>query len=204
MVQASDWSRTTIDSDTLVARLQRPDDEAAWSLVEGRYGPLVRAFARRMGVDATIADDARQEVMLAFVQAIRAGRFDRSRGRLRDFLFGIARHCIRGLREREDRRARVTLQPDETGFLERAPDEDHWTAAWNAEWELGVSIQCLREAQERFSAETYLLFQLKALEGLSSAEVAQRTGKTAAAVDMATHHVRTFLRKIRPAIEEAF
>jgi RNA polymerase sigma factor (sigma-70 family) len=204
MADASDWSRTTIDSDTLVARLQRPEDEGAWSLVEGRYGPLVRAFARRMGVDSAIADDARQEVMLAFVQAIRAGRFERSRGRLRDFLFGIARHCIRGLREREDRRARVTLQPDETGFLERAPDEDRWAEAWNAEWELGVSTQCLKEAQERFSAETYLLFQLKALEGLSSAEVAQRAGKTTAAVDMATHHVRTFLRKIRPAIEEAF
>lgn len=204
MDAAESWTRTTIDSDTLVARLRHTTDEGAWRLVEARYGPLVHAFARRLGLDPAIAEDARQEVMLNFMQALRAGKFDRSRGRLRDFLFGISRNRIRTMRQREIRRARFAVQPDETGFLERAPDEDRWSATWNAEWELGVSAACLKEARDRFSPDTYLLFQLKALEGLPSAEVARRTGKSVAAVDMASHHVRAFLRQIRPAIEEAF
>jgi len=204
MVASDEWARTTIDSDTLVARLQRQEDDGAWSQVDARYGPLVRAFAQRMGLDPTIADDARQEVMLAFVRAIRADQFDRARGRLRDFLFGIARNRIRTLRSREHNRNRLAVQPDETGFLDRIPDEDRWSQAWDAEWQVAVRAQCLREAQERFSSDTYRVFHAKVIEGLSSAEVGQRTGKTIRAVDMATHHVRTFLRQIRPVIEEVF
>jgi RNA polymerase sigma-70 factor (ECF subfamily) len=196
MAEAVTWSRTTIDSETLVANLRDPDNQDGWMRVEARYGPLILAFARRLGLDRESADDAHQEAMLAFAQAIRAGQFDRSRGRLRDFL---------DLRQRElETGQRRLVQPDETGFFDRVPDEDHWEQQWEAEWQLAVSAQCLREAQERFSPETYRLFHGSAIAGRPAAEVAQRTGKTANAVIVATHHVRTFLREIRPVIEEVF
>jgi RNA polymerase sigma-70 factor (ECF subfamily) len=205
MAEAVTWSRTTIDSDTLVANLRDPDDQQAWTRVEARYGPLLLAFARRFGLDAESAEDARQEAMLAFAQAIRAGRFDRNKGRLRDFLFAIARNKVLDLRQREREIGhRRLVQPDQTGFFHRVPDEDDWEQEWEAEWQLAVSAQCLREAQERFSPETYRLFHSSAIEGLPAAEVAQRTGKTVNAVIVATHHVRTFLREIRPVIEEVF
>jgi RNA polymerase sigma factor (sigma-70 family) len=170
-----------------------------------RYGPLVLAFARRLGLDSESADDARQEAMLAFAEAIRAGRFDRSRGRLRDFLFAIARNKILSLRERERdaRRGRV-IPAHQTDFFRQVADKDRWEQEWEEEWQLAVSAQCLREAQERFTPETYRLFHLSAIDDQAATEVARRTGKSVNAVIVATHHVRTFLRQIRPVIEEVF
>ena len=204
MVETGDWARTTIDSDTLVARLRDTRDQGAWYQAEARYGPLVEAFARRLGLDNEFTQDARQEAMAAFAEALRADRFDRRRGRLRDFLFGIARNKILDIRNREMGRLRRALQPDETAFFDRLASDDQSQQVWEAEWQLAVRAQCLKEAQEKFSPDTYLMFHRKAIEGLASSEVAQLMNKTPSAVDMAAHHVRTFLRQIRPVIEEVF
>jgi hypothetical protein len=40
MPETSDWTRSTIDSDTLVARLKDPADQEAWMRVDARYGRM--------------------------------------------------------------------------------------------------------------------------------------------------------------------
>ena len=200
---SAEWTQTTIDCDTLVSRLEKPNDEAAWRLAVGRYGPLVQGFARRMGIPADLAEDARQEALEAFVRGIRAGKFERSRGRLRDYLFGIARNRILSLRDRESRQRRTGLQPDESRFWEGVSDDSQMESIWEAEWQDAVSAQCLREAQAHFSSETYGIFERHALDRVPSERVAQELGKTVNAVNLATNRVRSFLRRIRPAIEEA-
>lgn len=205
MATTETWTRTTIDSDTLVARLRDPMSDDAWVLVDARYGPLLLAFARRLGLDGEVAQDARQEAMAAFAQAIRNEAFSRERGRLRDFLFGIAKNRILTLRRREARiPQQIVSEPDRTGFFERLPDDAEADQAWEAEWQVAVAAQCLKEAQEKFTPETYLTFRLRVIEDLPSAEVAARLGKTVNAVDLAVHHVRTFLKQIRPVIEDIF
>ncbi|MBN2133723.1 MAG: RNA polymerase sigma factor [Sedimentisphaerales bacterium] len=204
MLSDDDWSRTTIDSDSLVQRLRDPGNREAWFLVEGRYGPMVEGFARRFGLNIEFAKDARQDTMAAFAEALRADHFDRNRGRLRDFLFAIARNKIRSIRRREITRSRHAMQPDETGFFDDAASEEGLDELWDKEWQLSVRAQCLKEAQAHFSNDTYLAFHLRAIEGLSSADVSEHLGKSINAVDLATHRVRTFLRKIRPVIEEIF
>lgn len=205
MPETTDWTKTTIDSDTLVSRLRDPGDEAAWARVDARYGPMLVAFGRRLGLDADSCQDARQEAMSAFAQAIRAGQFERERGRLRDFLFGIARNKVRDLRKRSARNPQqVVPEPDQTGFFERLPDHGELEQVWEAEWQLAVAAQCLQEARQKFTADTYQTFHLRMIEDLPSEEVARRLGKTVNAVDLAVHHVRAFLRRIRPAIEEIF
>jgi RNA polymerase sigma-70 factor, ECF subfamily len=199
------WTRTTIDSDTLVERLRESGNQEDWGRVDERYGPLVESFARRLGLDGELARDARQEAMVGFVQAVREGRFDRERGRLRDFLFAIARHKIVDLIRAQARQPRLLdAQTDETSIFDQLPTEDRLATWWEEEWQLGVAAQCLKEARDKFSPETYRMFWLHIVEGMPSGEVARLMGTTVAAVDMATHHVRAFLRQIRPAIEEIF
>jgi len=204
MTVNDEWSRTTIDSDTLVTRLADPANHEAWFLVEDRYGPLVERFARRLGLDVELARDARQDAMAAFAEALKAHRYDRGRGRLRDFLFSIARNKVMDIHRREARQNRRAIQPDETDFFERAPSDSDADSLWETEWQLSIRAQCLKEAQTHFSDDAYLVFYLKAIEGLSSADVAEQTGKSINAVDLTTHRVRAFLRKIRPTIEEIF
>jgi RNA polymerase sigma factor (sigma-70 family) len=198
-------SQTTIDSDTLVARLRSQDDEDAWRQVDRRYGPLLVAFGARMGLDPEQGRDARQDAMMAFVETIRGGRFDRTRGRLRDLLFAIARNKIIAIHNRRVRdTARVGGGSSAADLLATVPGEDAWKLAWESEWRVAIAGRCLEEAQQKFRPETYLSFYLKAIEGLPSAVVAKRLGKTANAVDIATNRVRGFLRRIKPVIEELF
>ena len=100
----------------------------------------------------------------------------------------------------------VTLvdEPDQTSLLETLPDSDTWEARWDEEWQVAISRQCLLEAQQRFTSDTYRAFYLRAIEGRPSAEVAHLLGKTVNAVDTATSRVRTFLRKRRPEVEKMF
>lgn len=199
------WATTTIDSDTLVARLRRPNDQDAWRRVDERYGPMLLAFARRMGLDHERSRDLRQEAMMALVKAIRAGRFDRARGRLRDLLFTIARNRIVDMHTRRSRDpVPVGALPDQEELLASIPAEDRFAEAWDAEWRVAIAAQCLREAQVKFKPLTYMAFYLKAIEGLPSAEVADRLGKNVNTVDISSHKVRSFLRDIRPVIEELF
>ncbi len=199
------WSQTTIDSDTLIERLRAPDDQDAWRQVDQRYGVLLIAFAARMGLPPDQCRDARQETMLAFVKTIRAGRFDRSRGRLRDLLFSIAKNkIVENHKRRGKQDALLEGESEKANSLVQVPDNDGWLEAWESEWQVAVAAQCLKEAQEKFKPETYLAFYLKAIEDLPSAEVARKLGKTVNAVDIAVSRVRGFLRQIRPAIEELF
>ena len=204
MAAQPEWSQTTIDSASLALRLRDTLDGDAWTRVSERYGPLVEAFARRLGLPPELAEDARQESLLAFAQAIREGQYDRTRGRLRDYLFGIARRKIFDALARDRRRGFAPGLQVSTGFFGRVPTEDDFVHAWHEQERAAVCAACLREARTHFSAATYLAFYHTAIEGQSSAAVAERLGKSVNAVDMATHHVREFLRQIEPQITDAF
>jgi RNA polymerase sigma factor (sigma-70 family) len=197
-----EWTRTTIDSATLAARLRLPGSDRDWQLVEQRYGPLVELFARGVGLSAAAAEDVRQESLAALVQAVRGAQFEQARGRLRDYLFGIARNKVCDALARERRAREVPLEG--AGGCADVPGDDELAAGWKREEQAAVAAQCLREARDHFQDETYAIYYQRVVEDRSSAEVAQRLNKTVRAVDMATFHVREFLRTIHPQIEEIF
>lgn len=199
------WTQTTIDSAELRRRLASPADQDAWRCVNERYAPLIGQFARRSGLGLEDADDVCQETLAAFADAMRAARFDGERGRLRDYLFGIAHNkVVDALGMRSGREVSVTASDSATDFFSRIPGPDELKALWDAEWARAVRKQCLREAKAHFSSSTYRMYYARVIEGRDSASVAEEVGRTVAAVDMATHHVRKFLRRVFPTIAEAF
>ncbi len=198
-----EWTQTTIDSATLAARLRQPGSDADWQRVDERYGPLVELFARGLGLSHAAAEDVRQESLAALLQAVRSGQFDRGQGRLRDYLFGIARYkvCDALARERQGPRE---LQPDASDYFAGVPDADELAQRWEREEQAAIAAQCLREAREHFQGETYTIYYQRVVEGHSSADIARRLGKTVRAVDLATYRVREFLRRIHPHIADIF
>ena len=61
-----------------------------------------------------------QNALLAFAEDYRAGRYDRSRGRLRSWLFGIVHRQLLNHWRRSERRGRVTGL--ETGVIDQVPE----------------------------------------------------------------------------------
>ena len=85
----------TLTTTQLLEGLADPANQAVWQVFDARYRPVLLAFARRLDLSAEDAADVAQEALTRFMTALREGRFDRDRGRLRSWMVGIARH-IRG------------------------------------------------------------------------------------------------------------
>ena len=96
----------TVTSTTLLEGLKDPANHTRWRDYVDRYRPLLVGFLRRHGVQATDAEDVAQNVLIEFVRGYCEGRYDRERGRLSSWLFGIAFRQLQNHRRRERGRAR--------------------------------------------------------------------------------------------------
>ena len=81
-----DWVTTSV----LLSELRDFGNQAAWDRLADRFREPVVAFARKMGLTPSQAEDAAQETLLAFAEAFRDGKYDPAKGRLNRWLFGIA------------------------------------------------------------------------------------------------------------------
>ncbi len=186
------------------------EGDETWTEFDARYRPVLFSFARRLGLSEDDAGEVAQDALVAFVEEFRAGRFDRERGRLRSWLFAIAR-------TRVERRRRILMRQEggrHGGFaaqsaaggdslLAELPGEDELSALWEAEWRealLRKGIARLRATQ--MSATTLRIFELLCLEGRSPSEVARQFDTTLNAVYLAKFRALERLREVLVEIEE--
>jgi RNA polymerase sigma-70 factor (ECF subfamily) len=190
---ASDWITTS----TLLRNLRDFEDDAAWRRVVERFRPPIARFARDVGVSPADAEDVAQETLAAFAKGLRAGKYDRERGRLSAWLFGIAYH--RAARQRR-RDAREPEREDEAAAAE-IPDERWASTAWDRRWQAHVLQESIRQARREFAAETFRAFELVVVRQRSPAEAAAEIGVPVKAVYNAKHRVLRRIRALSGALE---
>ena len=79
-------------------------NDQAWREFDARYRPIIVSFARALDLKVEDAADVAQETLVRFLKEYRAGKYDRSRGRLHSWLIGIAKHCVGDQRHARARR----------------------------------------------------------------------------------------------------
>lgn len=84
----------SVPTTQLLAWMGGTEEEVMWAALDARYRPLIAAVAARLGLDPASAEDVAQETLLQLSRDLRAGKFDRGRGRLRSWMIGIARHRV--------------------------------------------------------------------------------------------------------------
>ena len=195
-----------IDKSWLVSRLMDPNDTQHWPAVEKRYGARVESLARHRGLRGDWVAEARQRTMAAFAINLRAGKFDESRGRLRDYLFGIAYCKIVDLIKEIDRSPhQIVDETGRSGFFERSIEaSDRQKIHWDIEWDKMVAEECLKLARREFTPLSYETYRRRVILGQPSAEVAAHLGKTTIGVDTIVSKVRRFLSQVRPEVERMF
>jgi RNA polymerase sigma-70 factor (ECF subfamily) len=187
----------------LLQDLVDPSNEAVWAAFDGRYRPILVGFGRKLGLGNEDAADAAQETLARFVRAYRAGKYDRSRGRLRSWLLGIARNAILDVRSAKAGRRE---QQAET-FLGELPDDRTFDSTFEeaCEQELVFLALANLRRESRADRRTIEAFELLALGGIAPADVAARLGMTMNDVYLAKHRclkrLRTIIEELRAAYE---
>jgi len=203
--RADKFLTTTLTSTYLLDGLRDPDNRTIWQQFVERYRPMIVKFACRLGLGREDAEDAAQQTLIVFNSAYQAGKYERDRGRLRQWLFGIARNQIKNaLRQRPAREVQIADRTDQSGFFAGVPSDDQLTQLWEQQWQEAVLRQCLEEVRPQVEPKTMEAFELFARDGWPAQRVADHLGMTANAVFLAKHHVLKKIRAMLPAMEEAW
>lgn len=188
------WTNTE-----LLDALRGDEDPAAWAALDQRIRPIVHGFARRLGVPDQDAADVAQETMMRMVKAYRDGGYERSRGGLRAWVVGIARHRVLDWRQRAAGRG-----AEES--VSSLPDPADWDSRFEDEWRAHILALAFRELREHGGLAEHRVraFEMTAREGRPIADAAAALGMSENAVYMARHECLRRLRALASELERRF
>jgi len=194
-----------VTSTSLLEGLLDPQNDRVWTEFFDRYGPIVRGFARKLGLREHEADDAVQETMVTFVTKYREGGYDRQKGRLRSWLCGLAQHKIQHIRDRRRKRERHDAGQAEDGrSLESIPDANDAAELWEAEWRHAVIRHCLELIRDETDPIHLRAFELYTLQGWSADDVAAELNISRNVVYLSKSRVLSRVAELRKAIDRAW
>lgn len=193
-----DVTRTT---STLLSDLHQPGNQQAWEQIHARYHPVLVNVARRAGLSDTDAADVAQDSLADLFRSLLEKRYDRNRGRLRQWLLAIAR-----LRIADTRRKRASAGATIVTTISDQADDVEWTAAWDAEQRTTILNQALERLRQsdKLQAHTLAAFEMTALRNMPAAEVAAELKLTTQEVYLAKSRCLERVRGIIVELERAY
>jgi len=189
-----EWITTT----QVLQALKTSEDSEVWQMFHSHFYPVIFNFGRKLGLTEQDAEDAAQETMVAFLKAYRKGNYDREKGRLTQWLFGVARKVIMNRQKRVNPEKQKLDKTTGTSFWNLLQDEDSTAArcTWDAEWRSMVLKKCLDRVRCECGEKTFQAFEMYAVSQLSVDEVSQRLGMSKNAVYIAKNRVLSRLRQL--------
>ena len=172
--------------DAQLASLASAGDDAAFTTLVTRFQPAVFRWALIFARDPDEAEDITQEV---FVRTHRQIGDYRSDGPLEAWLYRITRRAATQMRRKRGRRGRLALTPA------ARPAREVYTTDPGGRVDRERAATVIRELFAALPQRQREIFDLVDLQGLSPAEVAERTG-------MKPVSVRANLFKARKAIRD--
>lgn len=157
-------------------------DRRAESALVARFGAAVRTFARRRLRTGDAVDEFAQEVLLRFVQAIRAGAITEPE-RVGGFVLGICRNLARERARTIERRSELWAQFGDA--LASATEQPEL-----ARYQLAQLEDCLSQIAQRSRD----VIRFAYVEGHSAAEIAARLDMTEGNVRVVRHRALEALR----------
>ena len=177
----------------LARRIAGGDEEAAAELFQRLAGEM-HGFARRLLGDAGAAEDVLQEAMLAVLRS--ADRYD-GRVALRAWAFGILRNKIVDAHRRAGRRITVSSDdPEAASFHASGQWKDLGFQPWREEREM---LEVVRGCMRQLPTNQQEALELRAIEGMSTAEAAEALGVSESNLRQILHRARAAVRKCADA-----
>jgi len=158
---------------SLLIRLGDGPDASAWDVFEARYARLVRAVARRRGLQPADCDDVAQEVLLSLSKAMPGFRYDPAKGKFRAYLKTATLRAV--LRKSRQNHAEMALGTGGDEICDAAADAE-LQAAWDLEWQRYHLRQAMRKLRTEFRPVHWQAFQRYAVDGCDPRATARDLG----------------------------
>jgi len=184
------WPATQVD---LLARIQQPYDEDAWSTFVGLYSPLILRFCQKRGLQEADARDVTQEVLTRINRVIGQFQYDATRGRFRGWLGTMIRHAIF---IHHKRTGRDTATGGEQHTLESVPGKAD--SNWIDEFGDNILKRALARIRPEFDDETWNAFDATWNQELTARQVAVSLQKPIEWIYKAKFRV---LRRLKAEVE---
>ena len=178
-----DRAEHTIDAQ--LASLAAAGDDSAFTTLVTRYQPAVFRWSLMFANDPDEAEDIAQEV---FVRAHSRLSQYRSDGSLEAWFYAITRRAANQMRRKGKRRARLALAPG------ARPAREVYTTDPGGRVDRERAAALIHEMFSKLPPRQREIFDLIDLQGLTPAEVAERTGMKPASVRANLFKARSSIR----------
>ena len=186
---------------SLLSRLRKdPGDASAWDEFAGRYGPKIRSWCRRWGLQEADTEDVTQTVLLHLATKLRGFIYDPS-GSFRAWLKTLTRHAWSDFLVDRQRTVQGAGGSGMFQVLLTAEASNDLEQRMEAAFDLELLELATKRVRERVEPHTWEAFQLTAVDGLSGAEVAARLGMPVASVYKAKSNVHKMLQQVIAQLE---
>jgi RNA polymerase sigma-70 factor, ECF subfamily len=174
---------------SLLERLRRPSDQAAWARFVELYTPLLYFWARRVGLQEADAADLVQEVLALLFRKLPEFNYDR-RQSFRGWLRAVTLNQWRAMGRR-----RVPVTAVSGSSLAELPDADDAAELEEADYRRHLVQQALQTLQHEFPVSTWKAFQEYVMAGRRAEQVAAELGAAVGTVYAAKSRVLSRLRR---------
>ncbi len=178
-------------SESDLLRLTAAGDEDAFRVLYGQFqGPVYR-FALHMAGSIAVAEDVTQEVFMTLIE--KRSRFDASRGSLKSYLIGMARHLLLRRFERDQRLVPFPDAQPTNGTTTSNQGSHALPSVPPPDLVRGENIQLVRDAVLSLPADYREVVVLCELEEFTYDEAAGVLGCPVGTVRSRLHRARTLL-----------
>jgi RNA polymerase sigma-70 factor (ECF subfamily) len=175
-------------SASLLERLRRPNEEAAWNRFVDLYAPLLRIWAGRFGLQANDADDLVQEVFATLLRDLPRFVY-RPPKRFRGWLWTVTKN------KWHEKCRRKSLPCAASAALVEAEVPDGVQAVCEAEYQDHLVRRVAEFLREEFQPKTWQAFWECVVAERSGSDVARELDMTENAVYIAKGRVLRRLRR---------
>ena len=195
---------------SLLAKV-RAGDEVSWAEFYAAYKPLILLCGQDCKLTPDENDELVQQVMSEIFQKDIVGKYDPdhipddvvfhydpAHGRFRHYLRGIIRNHALKLYQKRKR----FVEFDASAQQIAEPSVDVWNELWDEEWKRHVFAMALTELKGHVQPETYVAFEMYAIQERPVQEVASFLNLSIASVYTAKSRCVAALKEIISKLED--
>jgi len=177
---------------SLLQRVRRSDDHAAWERFVVLYTPMLLRWSRSAGLNEQDAVDLVQDVFSILLVELPRFEYDPTRGSFRAWLKTVT---VNQCRKQQRKRQIAEGRGGDDDLLPTLPGGDAWEAYWDAEYQTHLIRRALEVMKAQFEPRLWQCCWELTVNGLSAAEIGRKLGMSESAVYVAKFRVIRHLRQ---------